>query len=81
MLFDRRPDAVVPGACAPLLSAPLTGVSEARGLTIEPERVLVLHSTRHLLPPVRATDFTWAFVLHAVGDNQTRFVIRARAHA
>ena len=47
--------------------------------TLEPERALVLHSTRHLLPPMRAIDFTWAFVLQAVGVDKTRFVIRARA--
>jgi hypothetical protein len=28
---------------------------------------------------MRAIDFTWAFVLRAVGDSQTRFVIRERA--
>ena len=38
--------------------------------TLEPERALVLHSTRHLLPPMRAIDFTWAFVLQAVGVDK-----------
>jgi len=46
---------------------------------LEPEHALVLHSTRHLLPPMRAIDFTWAFVLQPIADDRTRLVIRARA--
>ena len=46
---------------------------------VEPGRSLVLRSTRHLLPPMRSIDFTWAFVLGAVGEDATRLVIRARA--
>jgi hypothetical protein len=45
---------------------------------IEPERALVLHSTRHLLKPVRSIDFSWAFVLHPRADHRTRVFIRAR---
>ncbi len=44
---------------------------------LEPARALVLHSTRHLLPPVRAIEFSWAFVL-APQDAGTRLLMRAR---
>jgi hypothetical protein len=44
-----------------------------------PERALVLHSTRHLLKPARAVDFTWAFILRPVGAGRSRLLIRARA--
>jgi hypothetical protein len=44
-----------------------------------PERALVLHSTRHLLKPVRGVDFSWAFVLTPAGAGRTRLLIRARA--
>ncbi len=30
---------------------------------VEPARARVLHSTRHVVTPVRAVDFSWAFVL------------------
>ena len=30
---------------------------------LEPERALVLHSTRHVMRPMRSNEFTWAFVL------------------
>jgi len=45
---------------------------------VERERALVLRSTKHLLPPMRSIDFTWAFILEPI-DDRTRFVIRARA--
>jgi hypothetical protein len=48
--------------------------------TVEPGRALVLHSTTHLLRPMRTIDFTWAFVLEPLGGDKTRFIIRARAH-
>ena len=44
---------------------------------LEPERALVLHSTRHILRPMRSNDFSWAFVLQPEG-NTTRLLIRAR---
>jgi hypothetical protein len=44
---------------------------------LQPERALVLHSTRHLLPPARAIDFSWAFVLAPQGAA-TRLLMRAR---
>lgn len=45
---------------------------------VEPGRALVLHSTRHLLPPMRTIDFGWAFVLEAAPAGRTRLLIRAR---
>jgi hypothetical protein len=45
---------------------------------LEPGRALVLHSTRHVLAPYSAVDFSWAFVL-AGSPGATRLVIRARA--
>ncbi len=46
---------------------------------VEPRRALVLHSTRHLIKPMRATDFSWAFVLDSAAGDQTRLIMRARA--
>lgn len=45
---------------------------------LEPERALVLHSTRHVLRPMRSNEFTWAFVLRPEGESATRLSIRAR---
>jgi hypothetical protein len=45
---------------------------------LEPERALVLHSTRHLLPPYSAISFSWAFVLASAGGGATRLLMRAR---
>jgi hypothetical protein len=45
---------------------------------LESERALVLHSTRHILKPMRSNDFTWAFVLRPKGEDATRLLIRAR---
>jgi hypothetical protein len=47
--------------------------------TIEHERALVLVSTRHLIKPLRAIRFSWAFVLQPIAANRTRLSIRARA--
>jgi hypothetical protein len=51
---------------------------------LEPDRHLVLHSTRHLPPGwerrFRAwIDWSWAFVLDEVDSGRTRLVIRSRA--
>jgi hypothetical protein len=46
---------------------------------LEPERALVLHSTRHVLKPMRSIDFSWAFVLEPAAGGATRLLIRARA--
>jgi hypothetical protein len=45
----------------------------------DPPHVLVLHSTRHLLRPIRAIDFSWAFVLLDAGPRECRLVMRARS--
>ncbi len=45
----------------------------------EPPTALVLHSTRHLLPPYSAVDFSWAFVVRPAGEGASRVIIRARA--
>lgn len=46
---------------------------------VEPGHALVLHSTRHLIKPMRAIDFSWAFVLERVSAGRTRLIMRARA--
>jgi hypothetical protein len=45
---------------------------------IDPGRALVLHSTRHLLKPMRSNNFSWSFVLQPAPGGATRLVIRAR---
>lgn len=45
---------------------------------LEPERALVLHSSRHLLWPMKSVNFSWAFVLAPVSDTETRLLIRSR---
>jgi hypothetical protein len=47
-------------------------------IALEPERALVLHSTRHIVKPMRSNEFTWAFVLQSRGTEATRLLIRAR---
>ena len=46
---------------------------------VQPPHALVLHSSRHVLRPMRAIDFSWAFVLRPLHHNRTRFLVRARA--
>lgn len=45
---------------------------------IERPHHIVLHSVRHVFPPLKSSDFTWVFVLEDAGAGQTRFIIRAR---
>ena len=45
---------------------------------LRPAEALVLHSTRHILKPVRRIDFSWAFSLADAGADHTRLTIRAR---
>lgn len=45
---------------------------------VDPPHALVLHSTRHVLPPIRSVDFSWAFVLRQTETRATRLLIRAR---
>lgn len=47
-------------------------------MEIEPCETLVLHSTRHLLAPVRSVSFSWVFHLAPVREGETRLTIRAR---
>jgi hypothetical protein len=47
--------------------------------TVDPPHALVLHSTRHVIKPIRTIDFSWAFVIQAVAPGQSRLFIRARA--
>jgi hypothetical protein len=42
------------------------------------DRHLVLHSTRHVVPPLRCVDFSWVFVLLPVDGDRTRLLVRAR---
>lgn len=46
---------------------------------VDPPTALVLHSTRHLLPPYSAVDFSWAFVVRSAGTGRSRLLIRSRA--
>ena len=45
---------------------------------VEPPHALVLHSTRHVIRPIRTIDFSWAFVLREEPPGKTRLFIRAR---
>lgn len=47
-------------------------------VAVDPPYHLVLHSTRHVIPPIRTIDFSWAFVLRPLGPESTRLLIRAR---
>jgi hypothetical protein len=46
---------------------------------LEPERALVLHSSRHIMPSMRSNEFSWAFVLGPQAEGVTRLLVRARA--
>jgi hypothetical protein len=46
---------------------------------IAPERHLVLRTTRHIIPPIRTVDSSWAVALKPVGGDKTRLYLRARA--
>jgi len=46
---------------------------------VRPDEALVLHSSRHILKPVRRIDFSWAFCLANAGNDSTRLTMRARA--
>lgn len=47
---------------------------------VEPPHALVLHSTRHVIKPIRTIDFSWAFVIHEVPPGRSRLYIRARTN-
>ena len=46
-------------------------------VAVQPDEVLVLYSTRHLLGPVRSIRFSWAFVVWPLALGQTRLIVRA----
>jgi hypothetical protein len=45
---------------------------------VDPPHALVLHSTRHVIGPIRTIDFSWAFVIRGIGHGRSRLLIRAR---
>jgi hypothetical protein len=45
---------------------------------VEPPHALVLHSTRHVIKPIKTIDFSWAFVIRELAPGRSRLVIRAR---
>ena len=45
---------------------------------VEPPHALVLHSTRHVIRPIRTIDFSWAFVIRDAWPGRSRLFIRAR---
>ena len=47
---------------------------------VEPPRALVLHSTRHVIKPIKTIDFSWAFILRNDLGGKTRLCIRARSN-
>jgi hypothetical protein len=47
---------------------------------VDAPHALVLHSSRHIIKPIRTIDFSWAFVLRDARDRKTRLFIRARAN-
>jgi hypothetical protein len=44
----------------------------------EPPHALVLHSTRHVIKPIRTVDFGWAFIIRLLPRGRSRLLIRAR---
>jgi hypothetical protein len=47
---------------------------------VEPPHALVLHSTRHVIKPIRTIDFSWAFVIRETAPGKSRLFIRARTN-
>jgi hypothetical protein len=47
---------------------------------VEPPHSLVLHSTRHVIKPIRTVDFSWAFVVRETAGGRSRLLIRARTN-
>ena len=45
---------------------------------IQPPGAPVLHSTRHVIKPIRTIEFSWAFVLGKFDKRSARLLIRAR---
>jgi hypothetical protein len=75
--------AVVHGAVGGSLDGPPEANCSFVVTDLEPDHHLVLHSREHLPPGwaerFHATiDWSWAFVLHDLGDGRTRFIFRSR---
>jgi hypothetical protein len=49
-------------------------------IEVDPPHALVLHSTRHVITPIKTVDFSWAFVLRDFAGGKTRLFIRARTN-
>jgi hypothetical protein len=47
---------------------------------VAPPHALVLHSTRHVIKPIKTIDFSWAFVIRELRPGESRLVIRARTN-
>jgi hypothetical protein len=47
---------------------------------VVPPHALVLHSTRHVIKPIKTIDFSWAFVIREVSRGKSRLLIRARTN-
>jgi hypothetical protein len=45
---------------------------------VEAPHALVLHSTRHVIGPIKTIDFSWAFVIREVSPGRSKLLIRAR---
>jgi hypothetical protein len=45
---------------------------------VEAPHALVLHSTRHVIGPIKTIDFSWAFVICEVSPGRSKLLIRAR---
>ena len=45
---------------------------------LDAPRALVLHSTRHVIKPIRTIDFSWAFAIRELAPGKSRLCIRAR---
>ena len=47
---------------------------------VEPPHALVLHSTRHVIKPIKTIEFSWAFVIRELSPGTSKLLIRARAN-
>jgi hypothetical protein len=47
---------------------------------VDPPHALVLHSTRHVLKPIRTINFSWAFAIREITPGRSRLFIRARTN-
>jgi hypothetical protein len=47
---------------------------------VDPPHALVLHSTRHVIKPIRTINFSWAFTIREIAQGRSRLFIRARTN-